>query len=506
MPRVLLHGTTPRWRLLAVACAGVCATALIDPPAPAIGADQCSTKLQTLVDQTPPGGVLRLPACIYEETITINKPMTLDGQGQAEIRGSDVWSAWRRSRSTWISIDTVPTFSTDSQAICADPRCGWPEQVFFDGTPLIQVAAGTTPAPGQFSLNGARQVVLADNPAGHTVEVSTRIRWIDTESDNVTIQGLTMRHAANPAQVGAVGNQGHNGWTLQNNQLYDTAGATVVVGGATNAGTQTRVLHNQISDSGFEGIEGYLNVNTLIEGNEIFGNNTEGFDVGWAGGGVKVSNMTNAMLDANVVHDNLGPGMWCDQGCSNITFSQNRVYGNNGHHTDGPDGSAQIVFEISEGALIQGNAIWGATGGWPGIYVESSGNAEVRWNVVGSSSRGFQAYLETRCCIPAQGASNIYLHDNAFIMDSPGDDYAILWGDSGTNQITSSSNRGVNNSVWYPTPENGQSRFRWGNQVFSNLSGFAATPGGTGTTYDSAQQATSSLTIYYVPIPGGLGL
>jgi len=337
------------------------------------------------------------------------------------------------------------------------------------------------------------------------VEVSTRTSWIDTESDNVTIQNITMRHAANPAQTGAVGNQGRNAWTLQNSQLYDTHGATVVIGGASNAGTQTRVLNNKIAESGFEGILGNENTNTLIQGNEIFWNNTEGFMLDWAGGGVKLTGMNNATLDTNVVHDNQGPGLWCDQLCTNITISSNRVYNNNGHRDTGPDGSPQIFFEISEGALIQGNAVWGATGYWPGIYISSSGNAEVRWNVVAWSQRGLMAYLQTRCCIPAQGETNVYFHDNDVIM-GPGGDMAILWGDDGSNQITTPSNRAVNNAIWYPSPENGLARFRWGNQSFSSVSAFAASAGGQGSTYLSAQQTISALNKFVIPILGGVGL
>jgi hypothetical protein len=505
MPHILLDGSAPVRRWFIVACAGAFATLLIGPIGTASATSPCDAKLQSLVDSTPAGGVLHLPACIYEEKITINKSMTLDGQGQAEIRGSDVWSAWTAGPATWTSVNTLPVFPSDAQAMCVDPRCSWPEQVFFDGTPLTQLAPGSTPAADQFTLNGARQVVLARNPAGHVVEVSTRTGWIDTEADNVTIQGLTMRHAANPAQTGAVGNQARNAWTLQNNRLYDANGATVVVGGASNAGTQTRVLNNQIAESGFEGIEGYMNVNTLVQGNEVYWNGTEGYDLDWAGGGIKLSALTNLTLDSNVVHDNMGPGLWCDLACSNVTMSSNRVYNNDGHRTSGPDGSPQIMFEISEGALIQGNAVWGAKGYWPGIYLASSGNAEVRWNVVAWSGRGFMAYLQTRCCIPSAGATNIYVHDNDFVM-GPAGDYAMLWGDDGTNQIASPTNRGANNAVWYPKSENGQPRFRWGNQVFSSLTSFAATPGGAGSTYLSNRQVVAALKTYVIPIPGGVGL
>src|SRR5215831_2616995 len=162
----------PTRRLVAVACAAALSAPLLGAGT-TVAAGVCSTSLQSLVDATPSGGVLRLPACLYEQTVTINKPMTLDGQGQAEIRGSDVWTAWTQSGSTWISANVLPPFDPGAGVICDDPRCNWPEQAFYDGTPLTQVAVGVQPASGQFSLTSGRQVILANNPAGHVVEVST---------------------------------------------------------------------------------------------------------------------------------------------------------------------------------------------------------------------------------------------------------------------------------------------------------------------------------------------
>src|SRR5262249_34014364 len=127
-------------RLVALASAGVRATTLIGPSSTAQAAEVCSPSLQSLINATPPGGVLRLPACIYQQSVTINKPMTLDGQGQAEIRGSDVWSAWTQSGGTWISANTLPPFDAGAWVICDDPRCTWPQQAVLDGTPLTHVA------------------------------------------------------------------------------------------------------------------------------------------------------------------------------------------------------------------------------------------------------------------------------------------------------------------------------------------------------------------------------
>ena len=58
-------------------------------------------------------------------------------------------------------------------------------------------------------MDSGRHVVLKDDPRGKTVEVSVRRHWVlgTSTADNVTIQGFTMKHAANEAQSGAIMNR-----------------------------------------------------------------------------------------------------------------------------------------------------------------------------------------------------------------------------------------------------------------------------------------------------------
>ena len=138
---------------------------------------------------TSPGTVVETAAgCVYREQVTINKPLTLKGGPGTEIRGSDVWTGWTNSGSYWVSKGSLPVFPAGD--VFCNPReintsrCKWPEQVFFDENPLLQVASN--PQSGQFALNANRQVILADDPMGHTVEVSTRARWVQGASGDVT--------------------------------------------------------------------------------------------------------------------------------------------------------------------------------------------------------------------------------------------------------------------------------------------------------------------------------
>jgi hypothetical protein len=92
----------------------------------------------------------------------------------------------------------------------ATNRCLLPEQVFVDGKALTRAPSGQQPKSGQFALDGKRHVLLADDPKGHTVEVSTRTTWVKSLVDGVVVEGMTMRHAANDALTGALSNDGHS--------------------------------------------------------------------------------------------------------------------------------------------------------------------------------------------------------------------------------------------------------------------------------------------------------
>src|SRR5215212_9810146 len=53
------------------------------PEAPAVQMlppPDCNRKLQSLVDEAPPTSIVTVPACVYRETVTLNKPIALIAQ------------------------------------------------------------------------------------------------------------------------------------------------------------------------------------------------------------------------------------------------------------------------------------------------------------------------------------------------------------------------------------------------------------------------------------------
>lgn len=142
----------------------------------------CSESLQARVDAASPNSVVQTPGdCVYRETVTIDKPLTLKADSGAEIRGSDVWTNWQKNGVYWVK-GTVPSFppdpdmATNGRCKSGTSRCLWPEQVFFDGKPLLQVASN--PQSGQFAVDGSRRVMRTVTPTG----TPSRSRYASTGS------------------------------------------------------------------------------------------------------------------------------------------------------------------------------------------------------------------------------------------------------------------------------------------------------------------------------------
>lgn len=483
---LLQHKATPPPAATPSAANSPASAATTPPPTP-------SRTIQSMVDAAAPGSVVVVPPGIYRETVTITKPITLVGEPGAEIRGSDVWTGWTKVGAYWVR-GTVPAFPA-SNAPClpaSNGRCDWPEQVFLDGKPLEQVAAN--PVSGQFAIDSAREVVLANDPGGHTVEVTTRQAWIVGGADDVTIEGFTMRDAASSPQRGAIENDGHANWTIEDNTLSDAAGADVFLNGA--AGIQ--VLDNDIARGGQEGLSLDKTTGAIVRGNTVHDNNTELFDTAWEAGGAKITRSTDLTVDGNTFSRNFGAGLWLDMGCDRVTVSDNRADHN---------ARTGIAFEVSHDGTITNNAVWEngwdkpASWGAAGIFVNSSDHTLVSGNVVAWNVSGITVLSEQRS--DARPVVDISIQDNTIAASdafSPGNRYALRWLEDyrGPLYLAGANNHGANDRYWYPTTTATAARFHWTADL-SQLAAFDQTPGEHGGVYISAAQLDQTLRAAGVP-------
>ena len=282
--------------------------------------------------------------------------------------------------------------------------------------------------------------------------------------------------------------------TIKNSTSSDAHGRVIALEG----GVGHRILDNDISGAGCVGIGGSDGTDWLISGNRVHHNATEGFDVGFESGGVKILDVDGLTVSNNEVDHN-SRGVWTDTGVRNATFSNNRLHDNayNG-----------LFLESSHYLRVTGNEAWGNSWGpngnvWAwggGITLASSDHVEVDNNVVAWNADGITVVTQQRTDDAPHVEINV--HDNTIAM-SPGSDtaaYASGWAMDWAGVLfdPASNNRGSNNHYWYPTVENSQSRYAW-NGTNTRLADFEATPAETGGTYLTTSQKDAALSAVGIP-------
>jgi parallel beta-helix repeat protein len=215
------------------------------------------------------------------------------------------------------------------------------------------------------------------------------------EANNVTIEGLEIRNY-NPDDLYAPitartyeGAPAGIGWIVEDCDLHHNGYS----GLALSDGSIAR--NNKIHDNGVIGLEvaWVRELGALVEGNEIYGNNTTGADEYYEAGGSKFGETENLIVRGNFVHDNNGPGLWTDIDNVNTLYENNVVEGNSG---------AGIFHEISYSATIRDNLVRGngfRNRGWlweAGIMVAASQGVEIHGNTLQGNYNGITLIQQDR--------------------------------------------------------------------------------------------------------------
>ena len=232
-------------------------------------------------------------------------------------------------------------------------------------------------------------------------------------ANNVTVRGLEIRNYSPDDQYAPItartyeGAAAGIGWTIENCDLHHNSYA----GLALSEGSIAR--NNRIHDNGVIGIEvsWVRNSGALVEGNEIYRNNTTGADEYYEAGGSKFGATENLIVRDNFVHDNNGPGLWTDTDNVNTLYENNIVVGNSG---------AGIFHEISYSATIRNNQVRGngfRTRGWlweGGIMVAGSQGVDIYGNILEGNYNGITLIQQDR----GSGALGPYLLRNVSVHDN----------------------------------------------------------------------------------------
>ncbi len=339
--------------------------------------------------------------------------------------------------------------------------CKFPEDLFFDHNPLLQVTSLTDLGSGLWYFDYAKdRIYLADDPTGHHVETSVTRHAFEGNAKNVTIQGLVIEKYSNPTQEGAIhplegdreGGLGEN-WRVRNNEIRLNHGFGI------RTGHQMLISHNHIHHNGQLGIGGSGN-GILVENTEIAHNNTQGYNFRNEAGGLKLVRTDGVILRSNYVHHNVGPGLWLDVDNVNIIYEGNRLFANRG---------MGIFHEKGYEAVIRNNIAEENGFGFPtwlmggGIVVSASSNVEIHGNTVRNNADGIGVVQGTDKS-GSRGpfvTENVFVHDNRIVMTDGESGLAVKAQD--TSFFTGRNNRFERNSYVLIGPK--KQFFRWLNAL-----------------------------------------
>jgi parallel beta-helix repeat protein len=377
-------GSFPAGPSLAPACEGT-----------TISTDQNAADV---IDKAPAGTTFCFSAGLHRISRTLQPKAnsTLASDQGAVLTGSVPLTSWTADNGDWVTRGVLPpAYGMTGQ--CEDNAaniCYLREQVFLNGKHLTRVQARDKVAAGTFYADYAGNAVyLGDNPSGQSVEMSKTPTAIQSGATNVAVVGLTVEHFASTPQSGAV--VLGSGWRVFANDIRWNHAVGAMLVNADGA-----VLDkNLIRSNGQLGVGQYSTTNGRIVGNQVSGNNTDGFWIAdWESGGIKTTWSTNGAVTGNLIEENRGVGLWSDAYDDSRVFSDNQIIDN------AADG---IRYEIGRNGVIENNTITGnglGTGRgsgrslWDGggINVNTSTNVTVRNNVLSGNVNGISIQSRTR--------------------------------------------------------------------------------------------------------------
>jgi parallel beta-helix repeat protein len=333
-----------------------------------------------------PGDVAVIHAGVYREHVRparsgiASAPITYRAAPGEDVvlSGADVVTGWTPApggvwrKEPW--SHRFPTHPNDAKHRLIG-RC---EQVIVDGRLMAQVDRLDKMPPGSFFAdtdNKALYVRLAGDrdPNQAAVEASVRSAcfgpgWGGKPRDYITVRGLTVRHAANMAQRGALFALGDH-WTIEDCRVEWTNGT-----GISFRGDHAVLRRVRSSDNGQQGLGGGGR-HFLLEEVALERNNLKGFDKDWEGGGMKIALARDGTVRRYTAAANNGVGLWFDIDVRDVTVEECLCLDNAVHG---------IFVEISGGFTVRNNLCagngtddrWGSAG----IAVGESDNTTVENN------------------------------------------------------------------------------------------------------------------------------
>jgi len=293
--------------------------------------------------------------------------------------GARVVSGWVADGAVWrsdnwtASFDHSPTYTAGapdnttpgfSFVNAAYPMAAYPDMVWVDGAPLVQVSSVAAVSAGKFFVDTVnKRLYIGSNPTGRTVEASDISHALYMIGANTVLRGFGVRrYATSLPLMGTVRVVGA-GSLVENVVIADNATEGIYVRNPNQ--TIRRVT---TSGNGILGMVANYSDGLRVEGLRSTGNNTERFNRAPVSGGLKITRSRGITVVNSVISNNLGQGLWFDESVYDITATGNETNGNTG---------SGIVAELSDKVVIADNIVNDNT--IHGLYIINTGNVAI-WN------------------------------------------------------------------------------------------------------------------------------
>jgi hypothetical protein len=271
----------------------------------------CGTSLQSLINAAPSGSVLTVPACVYRESVTVSKPLTINGYG-AVIDGRDVSGAVVRN--TWMLIDadgvTVAGFTM--RYANDNPLAHWGALRIIDGRnrTIIRDCDLSYATYADIAIGTANSALVTNCAIHHGGALGIHAGGDGTNGQN---NSVTNSHIYNN-NTGGFDPEWESGGlkaTRQTNLLLDGNEVNNNIGPGLWCDIycrNTTYSNNRVHDNSYAGIMEEVSYGAKIIGNVVWRNGAGKADWGW-GAGILVSSSTGTEVANNTLAWNARSGV-----------------------------------------------------------------------------------------------------------------------------------------------------------------------------------------------------
>lgn len=357
---------------------------------------------------------------IYRETVelpskegTTDAPITLEGLGEGVVvSGSDVWGDWERFegsiyRHHWpykwgARLPPIWEERKVADYLARNPVILRREMIFVEGTPLEQVLSISElrKTSESFYVSEVEERVYIHpgesvDISEANVEVAVRSSVVQvTGRKNVTLENLTMVHAASSVQSIAVSFSNSSGIRVSNSKIHWNSSV-----GLHFRDSEGVVVRNTSANfNGISGFSAYYVEDILFEDTETSHNNWRGSRGAEDGGlgraidpnfvdfaaGQKFFGLREATFRRHRSVGNLSGGLWFDSDNSGVTLDSVTLIGNMTHG---------VFFEANQGPLVVRRSL--ICGNETGVLISNSSSVSIEENVL-TDNRLAQIFIAGR--------------------------------------------------------------------------------------------------------------